>query len=110
MTMRAKSPSPEDARAILDAALTIYPETARFVLGDIRFNMLDEPETPAEPYNYVSVRDSLLLGGAGGAVIAAGDPSDHVIFLAVCVRTGRYEDDHKSSLHGFFPACAIQSA
>lgn len=71
VTMRAKSPSPEDARAILDAALTIYPETARFVLGDIRFNMLDEPETPAEPYNYVSVRDSLFLGGAGGAVIAA---------------------------------------
>ena len=70
VTMRVESPDAEDARAILDAALTIYPETARFVLGDIRFNMLNEPETPTEPYNQMSVQGCLLAGGAGGAVVS----------------------------------------
>ena len=46
VTMRVESPDPEDAREILDTALEIYPETARFVLGDIQFNYLNEPETP----------------------------------------------------------------
>ena len=66
VTMRVESPSAQDARAILDAALEIYPETARFVLGDIQFNYLDEPETPAEPYNQIGTLRSLALGGAGG--------------------------------------------
>lgn len=48
VTMRVESPNPEDARKILDTALEIYPETARFVLGDIQFNYLDEPETPTK--------------------------------------------------------------
>lgn len=71
VTMRVESPDAEDARAILEAALTIYPETARFVLGDIQFNMLDEPVTPTEPFNQMSVQRSLLLGGAGGAAVSA---------------------------------------
>lgn len=71
VTMRVESSSPEDARAILDAALEIYPETARFVLGDIQFSYLDEPETPAEPYNHIGTLRTLAMGGAGGAVIAA---------------------------------------
>ena len=33
VTMRAESPDAQDAKAILDAALEIYPQTARFVLG-----------------------------------------------------------------------------
>lgn len=67
VTMRAESPDPEDARAILDAALEIYPETARFVLGDIQFHYLDEPETPQEPFNGVGTKRSLVTGaGAGG--------------------------------------------
>lgn len=70
VTMRVESPDAEDARAILEAALAIYPETARFVLGDIQFNMLDEPVTPTEPFNQMSVQRSLLLGGAGGAAVS----------------------------------------
>ncbi len=70
VTMRVESPSAEDSRAILDAALEIYPETAQFVLGDIQFNYLNEPETPTAPFNQISTARSLAMGGAGGAVIA----------------------------------------
>ena len=46
VTMRADSPSAEDARAILDAAMQIYPEVSRFVLGDIEFHLIDDIQTP----------------------------------------------------------------
>ena len=69
VTMRVESSNPEDARKILDTALEIYPETARFVLGDIQFNYLDEPETPAEPYNQIGLRRTLFLGGAAGGLL-----------------------------------------
>lgn len=69
VTMRAESPDPQDARTILDAALEIYPETARFVLGDIRFNYLDEPETPTEPFNRVGTKRSLAMGAAAGGLL-----------------------------------------
>lgn len=70
VTMTVESPDAKDARAILDAALEIYPETARFVLGDIQFNMLDEPETPKTPHNYMSLWKRLAIGGGGGLLIS----------------------------------------
>lgn len=67
VTMTAESSSPEIAYAVLNAALDIYPETARFVLGDIQFNMIDEPEIPNAPYNRMSTRRCLAFGGGVGA-------------------------------------------
>ena len=66
VTMRAESPSAEDARAILDTAIAVYPDTARFVLGDIQFNMLDEPSTPTEPFNQMGIKKSVAFGALGG--------------------------------------------
>lgn len=91
VTMRVESPSAEDARAILDTALEIYPETARFVLGDIQFNYLDEPETPTEPYNHIGALRSLAMGGAGGAAVA-------VVILGIMAlfrRTARSPEEMK---------------
>ena len=54
VTMTVSSPSPEDARSILEAALSVYPEVSRFVLGDIELNLIDEIQTPTSPYNVPS--------------------------------------------------------
>ncbi len=70
VTMTVESSSAEDAGNILNAALEIYPETARFVLGDIAFNYLDEPETPTAPFNSLSIPRSIVLGGGAGAFVA----------------------------------------
>ena len=70
VTMRADSPSAEDARAILDAALQVYPEVSRFVLGDIEFHLIDEIQTPTEPYNKPSLRHIVGYGGLGGLGVA----------------------------------------
>ena len=72
VTMRVESPDPEDAATILSAALEIYPETARFVLGEIQFNMLDEMEVPKHPYNQMSVKKSLAAGAVAGLLLACG--------------------------------------
>ncbi len=46
ITMSVISQSPEDAKAILESAIKVYPDIARFVIGDTRFNIIDEPTMP----------------------------------------------------------------
>lgn len=70
VTLMADAPTAEESRAILDAAMTVYPQVARFVLGSIEFHLLNDIETPAEPYNVWPVPKILLAGGAGGLFLA----------------------------------------
>ncbi len=71
VTMRVDSPSPEDARAILEKALEVYPEVSRFVLGDIAFSLIDEVSAPTAPINEPSGRRIWGYGVMGGACAAA---------------------------------------
>lgn len=70
VTMQVESPSAEDARAILDAALAVYPEVSRFVLGEIEFHLIDEIQTPTAPYNQTSLKRVVGYGGLGGLAVA----------------------------------------
>ncbi|OUN71626.1 hypothetical protein B5G11_01480 [Drancourtella sp. An57] len=67
ITMTVTSNSPEDARAILESTIKVYPDVVRFVIGDTRFSMIDEPTTPTEPYNRPSYLDQILKGALFGA-------------------------------------------
>ena len=69
VTMKVQSSNPQDAKEILDTALEIYPQTARFVLGSIQFNLLDEPQLPQEPCNGDGMKRAILLGGGGGVLL-----------------------------------------
>lgn len=91
VTMRVESPSAEDARVILDTAIAIYPDTARFVLGDIQFNMLDEPSTPTEPFNQMGVKRSMAFGALGGLVLSVCILG----VLALFRQTARNQDEMK---------------
>lgn len=70
VTMKVQSSSPQDAYAILNAAIEIYPEAAHFVLGDINFSMLTQPQIPAEPYNRPSMWKSCLMGAGLGCLLS----------------------------------------
>ena len=72
VTMKVQSSSPQDAYAILTAAIEIYPEAAHFVLGDISFSMLTQPQIPTEPYNRPSMVKSGLMGVGLGILISLG--------------------------------------
>lgn len=70
VTMRVESSSAEDARAILEAALQVYPQVSKFVLGDIEFRLIDEIQAPSVPYNQPSLRHIVGYGGLGGFLLA----------------------------------------
>ncbi len=68
ITMSVTSRDPEAARTILEAAIKVYPDVARFVLGQIRFNMIEVPTTPTEPYNRPNYSRTVRLWAIAGAV------------------------------------------
>lgn len=70
VTMRVESSTAEDALSILNAALEVYPVTAKFVLGELQFHMIDNPEFPGMPYNRPVPQKILLYGCAIGAALA----------------------------------------
>ena len=49
VTLMADAPTAEEARAILDAAMTVYPQVARFVLGSIEFHFWTTSRHPQSP-------------------------------------------------------------
>lgn len=76
ITMTVTSTDAEDAKAILESAIEVYPDVSRFVIGDTRFYMIDVPEVSEEPYNQPSYTRKVLKGGLIGA--AAG-----ILFLVL---------------------------
>ena len=69
VTMTVTSASREDAQLILETALRVYPDAARFVLGQVEFHLLDDISTPETPYNQPSKRRLVLYGGGGGIAV-----------------------------------------
>lgn len=92
VTMTVQSSKAEDAFAILNSALEVYPKVAHFVLGTMEFHMIDSPEMPKAAYNkpipYLIV---LYGGGAGGFVgcLLLG-------ILALLRKTAQTPDDMKA--------------
>lgn len=91
VTMTVQSPEPEDALAILRAALEVYPNAARYVLGTIQFHMIDEPELPTSPANQPQLWRTLARGGLAGIVVSCG-----ILFLLGLMRkTVRTQEELK---------------
>lgn len=75
ITMTVTSSDPQDAKNILESAIKVYPDVARFVIGNTRFNMIDVPTVPAEPYNqpnYTRRIEKWALAGAAAALALIG--------------------------------------
>lgn len=73
VSMTATSSSPEDAQKILESAIRVYPQVSRFVIGNTKFNMIDVPNLPTEPYNRPSytaqVKKGAMIGAALGFLV-----------------------------------------
>ena len=66
VTMYAKSPNPKDAKRILESAIKVYPGVAKYVVGPVTFNMIDNPTLPTEPGNQGDYNDSFVKGAIIG--------------------------------------------
>ncbi|MFR3043488.1 MAG: YveK family protein [Thomasclavelia spiroformis] len=68
VTMSVESNSPQDAMSILTSAIEVYPDAARFVLGQIQFHMINNPQLPTSPYNKLTFTNTVIVGGIIGLV------------------------------------------
>ncbi|HIS26167.1 MAG TPA: polysaccharide biosynthesis tyrosine autokinase [Candidatus Pullilachnospira intestinigallinarum] len=92
ITMTVISSDPEDARDILESAIRVYPSVARFVIGETRFNMIDVPTLPTEPYNQPNdTRQIAKWALAGVAAALAG-----MLFMALLKKTVQRPEELKS--------------
>ena len=95
VTLSATSRDKEDARKILDAVIVVYPEVAEYVLGEIGFEFLNEPELQDNPINRPSMKKDLAIGGLAGMALGMGI----VLIYALLRKTIRNEEDLKYTLN-----------
>lgn len=95
VTLSARSNNQEDAKKILDAVIVVYPQVAEYVLGEIEFEFLNEPELQEEPINRPSVKKDLAIGGFAGVALSMG----LILVYALLRKTIRNEEDLKQTLN-----------
>lgn len=95
VTLSVTSRDKKDAKKILDAVIVVYPEVAEYVLGEIEFEFLNEPELLEEPVNRPSRKRDLMIGGVAGLIISMGI----LIVYAMMRKTIRNEEDLKRILN-----------
>ena len=95
VTLSATSRSREDAKKILEAVIVVYPEVAEYVLGEIEFEFLNEPELQEEPVNRPNVKKDLMTGVLAGIALSMGI----ILIYALLRKTIRNENDLKQTLN-----------
>ena len=95
VTLSATSRSKEDAMKILNAVIVVYPEVAEYVLGEIEFEFLNEPELQEGPINKPSAKKDLMLGAMAGVALSMGI----ILVYALLRKTIRNEEDLKQTLN-----------
>ena len=95
VTLSVKSRVKEDAVKILDAVIVVYPEIAEYVLGEIGFEFLSDPELQEEPINRPNMKKDLVIGGGAGFALGLG----LILIYALLRKTIRNEEDLKFTLN-----------
>ena len=76
------SATPEQAKTILEAVVTVYPEVVGFVLGgEVELDVIEAPIALSKPYNQPDYMKMALMGVLAGMVL-----SGIVLFLCVMLR------------------------
>lgn len=81
--LSVQSGSPEKAKALLDAVMAVYYDAARYVVGDMKTEIIEEPTTSPVPHNVPNRTHGILIGAAVGFVLNVGI----VVLYAVFKRT-----------------------
>lgn len=92
ITMSVTSSDPGDAKQILESAIKVYPDVAKFVLGSINFNMIDVPEEPSEPYNQPNYTKTMIKYGLAGMLASLA----LIMMIALAKRTVQKPEELKS--------------
>ncbi len=69
ITMYVTSSDPYDAQKVLEAAINVCPDVARFVIGETQFTFIDKPTLPTKSHNTPEYTKNVLMGCAAGGLI-----------------------------------------
>lgn len=79
---------------LLEAVVKHYYETASFVIGNATIEEMETPRVSTEPINALSVRNSVVKGGALGLLLGIGI----LVLLAINRKTVESEEDLKGKV------------
>ena len=71
-TITVKGDTPQQAYEMLVTIMDVFPEAARYVVGDLVVEMLEEPKADETPANAVNVKLMAVLGAMLGFAAASG--------------------------------------
>lgn len=95
VTLTVTSRAQQDALAILEGVIEVYPEIVQYVIGNTKLDIIKEPEVENEPYNKTGKKAILVKGMEIGLVVSFG-----LIFLYAFFRdTIRQESDLKKNMN-----------
>ena len=95
VTLKVTSTDPSDSMEILNAVMVVYPEIARYVIGNNKFGLLDEPELLEKPINEPNYMKSCVFGTLTGL----GCCFALMMVLAFFKNTIRTEKDMKLAIN-----------
>ena len=94
VTLKVTSRDTDSSMQILTAVMEVYPEIARYVIGNIRFELIDEPEKIETPINAPSYKKGAVVGFAFGLCVAVAI----ILLYALAKKTIRTEKDMKKAI------------
>ena len=89
------STNPEDAKAVLDAAVKRLPDVSRYVIGETKLNIIQPSAVPSLPNNPINYFLSVLICFAVTFVLSAVT----VVIIALFRKTIQSEQDFRKQLN-----------
>ena len=89
------STDPEDAKAVLDAAVKRLPDVSRYVIGETKLNIIQPSAVPSSPNNPINYFLSVLICFAVTFVLSAVT----VVIIALFRKTIQSEQDFRKQLN-----------
>ena len=97
------SSSPEKAAMLLDAVMAVYYDVARYVVGDMKTEIIEGPVVSQGPYNMPSRTNGILLGIAIGLMLDIGMIALYALFKRTVIEPSDLENHLNVQCFGTLP-------
>lgn len=107
-TLESVGRDPQLVYDTLVSAMKNYPDVARYVIGNVNFSVITEPEVAKTPFNKAEYKKETLIGAAVGFALGLL----FILVYAIARKTVRTTDDITQELKiynlGIFPKVALK--
>ena len=97
------SGNPESAGKLLEAVMAVYYDSARYVVGDMKTEIIEGPVVSETPYNAPSLVRGIGLGGCLGLVLSIGVMVLYALFKRTVFKPSDLEEYLNVQCFGVVP-------